>query len=173
MAMADIDVDKLAHEAYIFNRIDTVLETFDLGERIYKSLPLSVRKGIDEDETSEDGISQRIAFLFSQMNPDARNRLRDFFHDIKQLITCLVDGEEISHTYGRDEVLNENDKRLIANTVVFAQSIGPKSVRQLVNFLEATNNDEWGYVIIKAKGRDSEVRHRYAIPEAVADHFDL
>lgn len=171
--MADIDVEKLAHEAYIFRKIDAVLEMLDLSERIYKSLPLSVRTGIENNDSVENEVAQRIAFVFSQFNPQVRSDMHDFFADIKQVITCLVDGEEISHTYGREDVLNDNDKQLIENMVVFAQFVGSKSVRQLLNFLEACNNDEWGYLLIKAKGRSSEVRHRYSIPDTVSEHFDL
>lgn len=173
MAMADVEIGTLAHEAYVFKKIDSILEMLELSDRIFKSLPMTVRKGIEEGGVTEEEIQQRIAFVFAQFNPEVRNSMQDFLYDVKQVITCLVDGEEISHTYGREEALNENDKTLIASMVTFAQSVGPKSVRQLLNFLEATNNDEWGYMLIKSKGRDSEVRHRYSLSPVVEEFFDL
>jgi hypothetical protein len=167
-----VDVEQIVRSAYVYSHVQKILEIMAEGDRIYTSFPKGVREQMECDSCSKDtSINGRaaasLAISMAQLDPEIRRALKFMLEEVAQYISSDDRGESV---YG---MLTKTDMAVISEMVEFVQKIGTKSTRHLLNFLQGTSDGEHMYLLIKGKGRESEVRMRYTISADTAKVFEI
>lgn len=160
-----INTDDLAHLTSALMKMDEILKVVHRANLMNKSYPQEVREDIEEHSCRE-ATGNAMSSLLSMAGNEVRVELIRSLNEIRNFILRVE---------GCDEVLpvDEDELKIIGEMFMFIQTMGKKSSRQLLSFLQASNDNEWGALLL-VKGKEStEARHRMRLSDSIKDHFDL
>lgn len=160
-----INTDDIAHLTKVLSQVDEFIKVVRRANEMYKSYPKDVRDDIEEHACPKSA-GNAMSSVLSMAGQDIRLDLMRALNEIKNFI-LKIEGFDENMPVDSDEL------KIIGEMFQFAQTMGRKSERQLLGFLQAANDDEWGALLL-VKGKDgTEARHRLRLSETIRDHFDL
>lgn len=162
--LESVEVSDVVRVSYIQSHLSMLQEIVDRADKIFSGYPREYRENIEDSGIKEFRwtLSNKIA----QMHPSIRVDLRKLLNELQLYISEEEGGNRI-------DLLDETDTEIIAEMVAFVQKVGRRSSRQLLNFLQAANDGERAYLLIEAHSRQSEIRHRYSVSQAVKNEFEI
>jgi hypothetical protein len=170
-----LDVGVVIRSAYIISHIDKFLEIIEKSETIRHSLPREYRdifRGEDGAALTRE-TATRISYDFAKHPESVINSIKKMVLEIRQYVGVWADGEDEGDEPCLFGMLEYNDMRVIEEMITFTQKVGTRSTRQLLNFLEAVNDGEFAYLVVKGKNRDSEVVMRHRISDSAKSEFGI
>lgn len=168
------DIRDVVKSVQILTHVEKLLGVLDEADAVYASFPKALKEQLRCESCGHDtdlisSAKGKIALAFAQLSPDVRAAVKTMLQEVHHHVSTWNVGDE----YGGLGALDSNDLSVIQEMITFVQRTGSKSTRHLLTFLQGANEGEPGYVLVYAKGRESEVRHKYDLPEGVLGEFGL
>ncbi len=170
-----ISVDSLVQASYLLSHIDKFLHVIERAEYVHNSLPKEMRElfnAVGLLGAFNEEAMQRLAFQLAEFPPPMISAMKLMFHELRQYVGIWVD----PNPNGEDEcvtMLEANDMMVIEEMVTFSQHCGPKSIRQLLQFLRSANDGDWSVCMLQAQGKSVEIRMRYNMSNETLAEFGL
>lgn len=171
-----IQVDSIARAQYLLSHIDKFLHVVERAEVVHNSLPKEMRELFDPvgllGSFNEEAML-RLAFQMAEFPPPMISAIKLMFHELRQYVGIWVDPDNDDEELMPFTMLDVNDMKVIEEMVTFSQNCGARSVRQLLQFLEAANAGDWSICLIQAQGKSVEVRMRFNLSDEALNEFGL
>lgn len=165
-----VDVEDISKTAYALSHVSKIREVLDLADGIYSGYPRALRDLIKAENTPSASVNYRLAMALAELPPNTRAAIRVMVEELDQHIAEPIDCDPDGNSYG---VLSETEMKIITAMVIFVQRLGKSSATSLLNALEASNSGDWNFILIQAKGRDSEVHTRRRLSPSTKAEFQI
>jgi hypothetical protein len=171
-----VDISGIARSAYVLAHVKKFLEIIDEADSVYAGFPKVLKEQLQcETCGHDDNLNARakgkLALAFAQLAPSVRDSVRAMLEETKNYIGVWMDEDCPDNSlYG---MLDKNDIAVVEEMIGFIQKVGSRSTRHLLTFLQSVNEGEYSYLLIRGKGRDSEVVQRHRLGPAARAEFDI
>jgi hypothetical protein len=167
-----VPVEAVTRALYVVANLDKIQEFVRKGDQIWANLPRGVRDNLVCGECGEDELgahsSAKVSMALSQLTPQVRSELGRMVEEVRSYVEIQAGFED-----GFFGTLDEDMVKVITEMITFVQTLGARSVRNLLHSLESANAGDWSYVLVQMHGRDSEINSRRSLSPETKREFGL
>jgi hypothetical protein len=161
-----IPVESVARVIDVLGNLDTIGGLIQTADRIHASFPRAVRDNLVCGDCREDGLdshsSAKVSIALAQLSPEVRREIARMVEDVRRFISEDEESAEI----------DENCLQLISELLTFAQGVGSRSVRYMLDFFRSANEGDFGYLLVQS-GIKNEIRSARRVSERTREEFGL
>jgi hypothetical protein len=170
-----VELSSVVRSAYVMAHVGKFLDVLDQADMVYANLPKIIRDELSLGYTREEScVKAKLAIAFAQIDPETRTNYRTMLEEVRNYVgVWLDDGDQDAPEAALYGMLSDVDISVIEQMITFIQKVGPKSTRQLLQFLESANEGDYSFLLIQSAGRSNEIRMRHDAPDATRAHFGI